>query len=360
MTGQITNLQILEKMTKIKKPAELTITPMLKVLLYGQPGIGKTTLALSFPDPLLIDCDRGTHRVKPEHMKDTVEVNSWSDVDEVLNEDLRPYKTIVFDTGGKLIDYMTDHLIKVNPKFAQTDGTFSLKGYGARKVMFQTLLSRLHIMGKHVVFVAHEKEEKDGDNRFIRPEIGGSSGNDLIKELDMVAYMDAVGNKRTLHLAPQERYYAKNSLGLDEALHVPDVEKGNTFMTGIVEQYLDNVNQRREQSKRYFEVLGGIEEKITAVTGCDEANAFIQEVHEMEHIWDTKLRAASMLRTKAGELGLEFDRESAKYVQGEKPQAEPPSEPQAEPETPAKSPEVIEPKKKSETKKKRSNAKSEK
>lgn len=45
-------------MTKIKKPAELTIAPVLKVLIYGQPGIGKTTLGLSFPDPLLVDCDR--------------------------------------------------------------------------------------------------------------------------------------------------------------------------------------------------------------------------------------------------------------------------------------------------------------
>ena len=259
-------------------------------------------------------------------MKDTVEVTSWSDVDEVLGEDLSAYKTIVFDTGGKLIDYMTDHLIKVNPKFAQGDGTFSLKGYGARKIMFQNLLSRLHIMGKHVVFVAHEREERDGDNRFVRPEIGGSSGNDLIKELDMVAYMDAIGSKRTLHLSPQERYYAKNSLGLDEALHVPGIDKGNDFMTSIVEKYLQDVNQRREQSKEYFEVLRVIEGKINALTGCNDANEFIEKVHSMNHIWDTKLRAASMLRKKAGELGLKYDREAGKYVE-EKPES-PPEKPE--------------------------------
>lgn len=48
-------------------------------------------------------------------------------------------------------------------------------------------------MGKSVIFVAHEREEKVGDEKQIRPEIGGSSAGDLIKELDLVGYMEAIG-----------------------------------------------------------------------------------------------------------------------------------------------------------------------
>ncbi len=347
-------------MSRIKKPADLTAMPMLKVLIYGQPGIGKTTLALSFPDPLMVDCDRGVHRVKPEHLKDTIEVSSWTDVDETLkHEDLSPFKTIVFDTGGKLIDYMTAYLIKLEPKFAQQDGTFSLKGYGARKMMFQQLLARLHVMGKHVVFVAHEREEKDGDNRFIRPEIGGSSGNDLIKELDMVAYMDAIGSKRTLHLAPQERYYAKNSLGLDDALHVPDVSKGNNFMTEIVEKYLQDVEQRKSKSKEYYALLDELKSRVEQVATPDDANQYIEAVQAMDHIWDTKLRAASMLRDKAKVLGIKFDKEAGSYVQGPVPETEPAPEPAPETEPtpePATEPapqSIPEPKKKDPSKKRK-------
>ena len=45
-------------------------------------------------------------------------------------------------------------------------------------------------MGKSVIFVAHEREEKNGEEKQIRPEIGGSSAGDLIKELDLVGYME--------------------------------------------------------------------------------------------------------------------------------------------------------------------------
>ena len=43
----------------IKKPNELTVKNALSALIYGQPGMGKTTLALSSPQPLLLDFDGG-------------------------------------------------------------------------------------------------------------------------------------------------------------------------------------------------------------------------------------------------------------------------------------------------------------
>lgn len=301
-------------MTKIKKPSEISVNSLLKTLIYGQPGIGKSTLALSFPNPLMIDCDRGVHRIAPEHLTDTVEVNSWTDIDEVLNEDLKNYQTLVFDTAGKLIDFMTDHLVRINPKFAQADGTFSLKGYGARKIMFQTLLRRIHISGKHVVFVAHEREEKDNETRFVRPEIGGSSGNDLIKELDLVGYMEAVGKKRTIHFSPQERFYAKNSLNLPEAIPVPDTAQGNTFMQGIVEKYNERLVERQIQGQDYIDLIDIIENNLEAVSGIEKANEMIEWNKNIHHIWDSKLRFAVALKKKADELGLVFSKEKGIYL----------------------------------------------
>ncbi len=301
-------------MTKIRKPAELTLVETTKALIYGQPGIGKTTLALSYPSPLMIDCDRGIHRVDSSVLTDTVEVNNWEDVDEVLKEDLSAYQTIIFDTGGKLIDYMTEFLIRMNPKLTQTDGTFSLKGYGARKQMFSQLLTRLQTMGKHVVFVAHEREERDGETRFVRPEIGGSSGNDLIKELDLVGYIEAVGTKRTIHFNPTEKFYAKNSMGLPQSMEIPNFEKGNKFMTDIVNIYLSGVEARKELNKVYFELLSGIEKTLEGVKTEQDANAAMQEFLKLEHIWDSKLKASKALRDKAKELNLEFNRETGKFV----------------------------------------------
>lgn len=305
-------------MSKIKKPSELSATPFLKVLIYGQPGIGKSTLSLSAPEPLMIDCDRGVHRVSSEHLKDTVEVDSWEDIDEVLNEDLGSYQTLIFDTGGKLIDFMTSFLIKKNPKFAQAGGTFSLQGYGARKKMFQDLLGRIHALGKHVIFCAHEREDRDGDDRFVRPEIGGSSGNDLIKELDMVGYMESMDNKRTIHFNPTQKFYAKNSIKLPQSIAIPDAgEKSNVFLGEIIDRYGKTVMERISIAGDYEDMLSQFEEAVSGIETAEDANEIVKSKDSYEHIWDSKLRLATMLKKRAKELGLTYDRKQGQYINPE-------------------------------------------
>ena len=101
-------------MTLIRKPNEIQIQGKIKMLIYGQPGMGKTTMALSAPDPLLIDCDNGVQRVNPAHISDTVQVSSYNDVLAVLNEDLSPYKSLVIDTAGKLLDFIAAYVIALS------------------------------------------------------------------------------------------------------------------------------------------------------------------------------------------------------------------------------------------------------
>ena len=42
-------------MSLIKKSNELVIPSTVKMMIYGQAGMGKTTVALSAPKPLLLD-----------------------------------------------------------------------------------------------------------------------------------------------------------------------------------------------------------------------------------------------------------------------------------------------------------------
>ena len=77
-------------------------------MIYGQAGMGKSTVALSAPKPLLLDFDNGVKRMNMAHLEniDTVQVTSWSDVQQVLQEDLSAYQTIVVDTIGKMMDFI--------------------------------------------------------------------------------------------------------------------------------------------------------------------------------------------------------------------------------------------------------------
>ena len=95
-------------MSLIKKSNELVLPSTIKMMLYGQAGMRKTTTALSAPAPLLLDFDNGVKRVNMSHLDgvDIVQITSWDDVDEVLKEDLSAYKTIVVDTIGKMLDFI--------------------------------------------------------------------------------------------------------------------------------------------------------------------------------------------------------------------------------------------------------------
>ena len=113
-------------------------------MLYGQPGIGKTTLACSAPSPVLLDYDGGISRVNGAHQCDTVQVSSWEDTQEALKEIAEAgdtYQTVIIDTVGKMLNYMEDYIKRTQPRLKQMDGTLSLKGYGVRKQMFLQLAS---------------------------------------------------------------------------------------------------------------------------------------------------------------------------------------------------------------------------
>ena len=95
-------------MSLIKKSNELVIPTTVKMMIYGQACMGKSTVALSAPKPLLLDFDNGVKRMNMAHLEniDTVQVTSWNDVQQVLQEDLSAYQTIVVDTIGKMMDFI--------------------------------------------------------------------------------------------------------------------------------------------------------------------------------------------------------------------------------------------------------------
>ena len=299
----------------IKKPSELEVNSSIKVLVYGQPGLGKTTLGLSAPKPLLLDFDGGVHRVNALHQSDTVQVRKWEDVIEVLKEDLSDYQTLVIDTAGKMLDFMTVYIIQNDPKMGQRDGSLQLKGYGFRKVMFQNFLKQVSAMQKNLVFVAHDKEDKQGDNLFVRPDIGGSISGDLIKELDLVGYMEAIGKKRTISFDPCEKFYGKNTCGLDSLMDIPTTanKENNMFLSNIFGTYQQGLKDRMELVKDYQSLVDLITGNAESVTNIDELNEYLSWLSTIQHIWDSKIRGGVIANTIAKNIGVKFNKETKQY-----------------------------------------------
>ncbi len=77
---------------KIIRATDAVKVTILKVLLYGQPGLGKTSLAFTCNAPLCLDFDKGAYRSKQR--KDALDIGTWSDVVELMKTPaaLAPYQ----------------------------------------------------------------------------------------------------------------------------------------------------------------------------------------------------------------------------------------------------------------------------
>jgi phage nucleotide-binding protein len=293
----------------------------LKGLIYGQPGTGKTSVALSSPKPLLIDFDNGLRRVSKQYQTDSVQIESYQNLLDILEkENITNYETIVIDTLGKMIDRIADWLAISNPKVKQADGQLSMKGWGNVKAEFQRLLKLLESKNKSFIFIAHEKEEKVGDEIMKRPDVAGSSGKDIVKELDFMGYMSMKGDKRTIDLAPNEAYYAKNSLGLNSFLEYKPLTGINNFLTDkIFDAYKDKLKKDEELAKEYNVLIEELQTKIANIKDLEQLNLYYGSIYNKhDKIWSSYDMEKTFLAEKVKELNCEFDKKSKEFVSNKK------------------------------------------
>ena len=92
----------------ITKPSDAIPVKSINVLIYGTPGIGKTSIACSANNPLLLDFDKGAHR--SAFRCDTLLVDDWHQVASLNPKDIAQYDTIILDTVGRLLDLLTARL----------------------------------------------------------------------------------------------------------------------------------------------------------------------------------------------------------------------------------------------------------
>lgn len=323
-------------MALIKQPHEVESPVILTGLIYGVPGIGKSTLGLSGPNSVLLDFDKGMKRVDKRYQVPSLQVDDYQTVLDLLDSsELAPYDTIVIDTLGKLVDRMAAWLIKDNVKNGRSDGQLSMQGYGAVKMQFQTLLGKLRDKGKHVIFVSHAKEEKDGETTVFRLDVQGSSGKDLVKELDFMGFMEKKGRNRSISFSPSERFYAKNSMGLPDDIVVPELkdDSPNNFITEkLIKHALETKKAEDAENAKYDAIVNEVVEWINKVVDVKTANDALAKYKAADVMWDSQRKTRALLWAKTQPLGIVYDAQKTCFVQGEKPAEKAAEKPEAQPE----------------------------
>jgi hypothetical protein len=244
-------------------------------MVFGQPGIGKSSLGYSAADPLLLDFDNGAHRAA--NRRDTLQIGRWADVTELTDhvEALAPYQTIVVDTVGRCLDLMATDIIASNPKMGR-DGNLSLQGYGVLKARFRLWIAQLRTLGKDVVLIAHDKEEGDADSKSVRPDITGGSYAEVMKVSDFVGYLAMSGKSRVLDFNPTDKWIGKNPAGW-APLTLPPVAKAATVLADLIVTGRAALGAISAQSATVATQVDEWRTAIAAFTTADEINLSIPQ-----------------------------------------------------------------------------------
>lgn len=203
----------------------------LKVLIYGEPGVGKTVLAAQvenipemFP-AMLISPTKETISIR--HRPNFPVANIADDKDlhaalKILQESKVGFKTVIFDSITQLHKCLMRSLMKIvvlnNPKMTDVEVP-SMREYGIVSERLQVLLWKLSAMGGfHVIATATERIERDPSGvPMARPDLPGRLPNHLQEWADVVGRLTATIKggevKRIMTVQPGGRYTAKDRTG---------------------------------------------------------------------------------------------------------------------------------------------------
>lgn len=304
----------------IRKPAEMVNTEnRFRVLIAGYPGIGKTTLGLSAPKPLLIDVDFGINRTMASVRKDYIQPESYEELLNDLKGDLSDYETIVIDTGGKLLDLMKSYVIKNDIKNAKKDGTLSLQGYGTVGREFSRFMNYIYFdLRKHCVIIFHAVEEKQDEETKLRILVEGSTKNTVWQNVELGGFIEMRGNKKTIGFDNCERYFAKSSFGIKGNYTIPELDgtQQNDFLTKLFEQANKNIQEEskvfEEERKQYQEVMNALNPLIENMT-LGNVNEVIEAIKTAPHILTSEKEAKAHFSEKIKELNLVWNKEKQQY-----------------------------------------------
>jgi len=291
---------------KIVKSSEPIKVDKLKILIYGDPGAGKTSLGFTSCNPILLDFDKGSHRAT--NRKDIIQIDEWADAAAILDaeEELKDYDTIAIDTVGRMLDYLTEDIIANSPKAARRDGNLTINGYGTLKFRFQAYLKRIAMLGKDVILIAHDKEDKDGDEIIVRPDMTTSAYQFVKKAVDMMGNLHFEQGKRVLNFNPTDKYVGKNCIKL-ASLFVPDNEdeKYHDFLGNLINNVRDTLNDESGEQQEANTIYREFTDKIKKAKKPSDFDLISEEIGEITFDHIVRLLRGQM-KNKLTEMGIKY------------------------------------------------------
>lgn len=287
-------------------PARATVT-----LIYGVPGIGKTSLANTAENPVLVDCDRGADRAILR--KDTLVCSKWEDI-IAEKETFKEYKTVIIDTAKACLDdFLADYAVRVDDASKKN----KLKLFGYVGDAFKSFVAYLRSLDVDLVILAHAAEDKDGDDRIFYPSVTGQSKDLLLRIADQVGFLSyGPDNSRILHFQKNSRIVAKDTAKLGDII-IPDASDPSyaTAMANIINATKTRIQERTNAQNAALDAIKSAEEAIAKVVDANTADEALAAINACPAADVAALKKKLAPKLKAN--GLKFNKEAGKFEKAE-------------------------------------------
>ena len=218
--------------------------------ITGDAGLGKTSLAATFPNPIFIRAEDGLQAIplatRPDAFPILTSVDDlWEQLTALIKEN-HDYKTLVIDSITQLDTLFLNYIVDTDPKKPKSIAQ-ALGGYGAGFQAMSSLHGRVRkaagilneTKGMNIVFIAHAETETielpDQDPytryniRMQKKSVSHYSDNtDLVAYLKLETHTFGEGDKkkaisdgtRILVTYASAANISKNRFGISEDIHV--------------------------------------------------------------------------------------------------------------------------------------------
>lgn len=267
----------------------------IKMVLYAEPGVGKSTFASKSDNPFFITTD-GNYSWLDLPDEDHVQISSWEEAKKVFvelnTEKYAKYNTIVVDLIEDLFKWVEYEYCKRNKVNHVSDIGYA-KGYDETRNEFYIEICKLIALDKHIIFLTHglTKIEKDRRGVELTKYIPSTRIPDKVWDLveGRVRYFLRAFIKgeeqpdgrmikhRYLSIVPKENEYGI-ARGLDESSCPEDIDLDwNTFCSTIGIDAKQPVKRTRKTKEEKIEEAS-VETKVEVKTEPTKAEPVVDLV----------------------------------------------------------------------------------